>query len=248
MLVMMMASGFRDEAGKILPSGLPLVDARVPPYHIEFSAVGHLPPEIDVVAAQKLLLNSFENSRSINTWEMKALKGSPDGLMGEAKRDLSTAQDIIKRLGATDKEEAAEGIKWFFTAPIDSMRSRKRHLYGTSDGGRKVHRIFHSFSNVNAGKEVLKPGTCHVAVGFLDLNNLATSVLLWPSDPEPRSSDGPLAWVGYESSYAVAKTLAIAELLKMNAPSDSVLQVWFSSAWSCDTLAYFRKALSQLGG
>ncbi len=93
-------------------------------------------------------------------------------MMSWAKFSEIHKNDILKRLAVACKEEMDSGLEWLLSAdPMGSVRSRARRPYTDT--------LFHSFSNVNSRPEVLKPGTCHVAVGFLDLGNLATSVMTW---------------------------------------------------------------------
>jgi hypothetical protein len=86
-----------------------------------------------------------------------------------------------------------------------------------------------------------------VAVGFVDLG------ILLAADLEAGSK--PLRFIGIErSTYAVAKTNVIWELLKHTPSSGlerkqylhSIIQVWFSSAWSFATLKAVRAALTRL--
>ncbi|GFR47524.1 hypothetical protein Agub_g9242 [Astrephomene gubernaculifera] len=115
----------------------------------------------------------------------------------------------------------------------------------------------------------------HVAVGFGDLGSLAAAVGLPEWDPQVEaavrevveaarsgaaggggggSSSSPAApqllrWVGYEASaYTVAKTLVLERMLRSGGPAatDYVLQVWFSSVWSREAHAAFRRALTEL--
>jgi hypothetical protein len=45
-----------------------------------------------------------------------------------------------------------------------------------------------------SGPQLVKPGTTHVAVGFLDLGTLAASLMAWP--PTDQLPEGkPLRWV-----------------------------------------------------
>jgi hypothetical protein len=87
--------------------------------------------------------------------------------------------------------------------------------------------VLHSFSNVSAayraGDMVL--GTTHVAVGFLDLGNLAAACVELQHEA---FADGgrPLKWVGYDmSAYCVAKSLVVLEMVRAGAKTDAVLQV-----------------------
>ena len=93
----------------------------------------------------------------------------------------------------------------------------------------------------------MTPGTTHVAVGFVDLSQLAAAVVRWDEEGYSEAFKGqqqqqqgqqqgpglvageqvrPLKWVGYEcSAPSVAKTLVIAEMMRQGAAEEEVMQV-----------------------
>ncbi|GLC48877.1 Mitochondrial import receptor subunit TOM70 [Pleodorina starrii] len=73
------------------------------------------------------------------------------------------------------------------------------------------------------------------------------------SGPVPAAQQRPAApllrWVGFEASpYSVAKTLVVERMLRMGGreAADVVLQVWYSSTWSREAHAAFRRALTDI--
>ncbi|MEW5312496.1 MAG: hypothetical protein WDW38_004127 [Sanguina aurantia] len=105
----------------------------------------------------------------------------------------------------------------------------------------------------------LTDGTTHVAVGFLDLGGLCASLRAWekerfaaestapktPSCGMRNHQPGTLRWIGFDKSlYTVVKTSIIAQMLKMGADTDVIVQVWYSAAWSAATLKAFRAAVT----
>ena len=99
-----------------------------------------------------------------------------------------------------------------------------------------------SFSYEINRSEILTPGTTHVVIGFTDLGFFHTAKFNPELTPEK-----PLKWFGYEASaYCCAKTAIITTMMMMNAPSDHVLQVWYSATWSKETLKSFKSAIEML--
>ena len=100
-----------------------------------------------------------------------------------------------------------------------------------------------SFSNQAYRREMLHRGTVHVAVGFVDLGVLLSCTL--GDAPANATRGGPLQFVGVElSAYAVAKSLAVWQMIKLASSADAVLQVWYSATWEATTEPIFRKAVS----
>jgi hypothetical protein len=102
--------------------------------------------------------------------------------------------------------------------------------------------ILHSYLNEPISSEVLRSGTTHVSVGFTDLG-----VFHYVDGSEDWTASRPLKWVGYEASaYCVAKTAVIVAMIEIGADWGQVMQVWYSAAWSCDTLKAFKDAIMYL--
>ena len=82
----------------------------------------------------------------------------------------------------------------------------------------------------------------HVAVGFTDLGVFHSF-----DYSEEWTTSRPLRWVGYEASaYCVAKTTVVVALIERGAAKEEIMQVWYSAAWSWDTLKAFRAAINYL--
>jgi hypothetical protein len=87
----------------------------------------------------------------------------------------------------------------------------------------------------------LSGGTCHVAVGFGDLSVLLEASIC-PGAPKLST------FVGVDrSAFGVARAYVLERLLQSSTtgsriPTSSVLQVWFSTVWSEETMGYFQQA------
>ena len=143
--------------------------------------------------------------------------------MQKPKRNLP-ANEFMNKFGNTSKR-----LDWYYNSKPDTINHRKiENSYNPL--------VHHSFGKVNE-HYVLK--TIHVAVNFVDLGSLLSRLSV--------SITSSLSWYGYESSpYAVAKTSVIATMITEKAPVDCILQAWFSSCWSVQTLTFFRTALKSV--
>lgn len=144
---------------------------------------------------------------------------------------LSDPDTFFKVINSCDEHK----IDWFTNASMFDV-------YDRSTLAPYEFSIHHSFSNARARKERFETGRVHVAVGFVDLSLLLEMDLVRGDNP------GPFHFVGYEASvFSVAKTMVIAEMLRRKDPEiiDAILQVWYSSCWSEDTLKIFRLAVSE---
>ncbi|KAK9804206.1 hypothetical protein WJX72_001253 [[Myrmecia] bisecta] len=198
------------------------LDERVPPFHQEFAKEGRWPVQCNVDACQRHLWNAYELAR-----------GMAIHILGLTKPEHIEPMLLMTRLGSNNPA----ALEWLATADMGSLRFHPRMPY--------QQQLFHSFGNVPARKEILTPGTTHVAVGFLDLGSLAAACMAWEECVPP--GEGPLRWIGYDCSpYAVAKTLVIARMLCDGAGVDHILQVWYSAAWSLPAHRAFRSALTAL--
>ncbi|KAJ3066660.1 hypothetical protein HDU98_010057 [Podochytrium sp. JEL0797] len=201
------------------------LDHRIAAFHLEFSNTRVWPAECDKEAGLCALRMQYETGRACDTRRAAFI-----GALGETGEEILYAlvKDMLpERLGHAP-------VKWFLEAPIGSIRHHDRFPYS--------NRILHSFQNapgwsINAGA-----GRAHVSIGFNDLGELLRINIC------PTTSPGPLQFVGYDASeYSVSKSLVISEMLKDEfAGVDAILQVWYSAAWSRDTLACFRRALASL--
>jgi hypothetical protein len=85
-------------------------------------------------------------------------------------------------------------------------------------------------------------GPTHVALGFNDLQ-----VLL--SDAGSTAPIKPVRFIGYDrSTYSVAKTLVLAHMLRSTAgvQPHHIVEAWYSSTWSYETLMFFRSSCMAL--
>ncbi|GMH42350.1 hypothetical protein BSKO_10269 [Bryopsis sp. KO-2023] len=199
-----------------------ILDNRVPKFHYDFFKEGHLPPHCNAKMCQEWTVNAFEESRAspMLTNQILDMKSADD----------LTPEYILRRLGTTCRED----LMWWLTAPIGNVRDRPewkaKRGYATD--------ALHSFGNVWPRPIDLRFGKTHVGVGYVDLGVLVAANYVGSEE------DGGIKFVGYETSvYSTAKTGVLAEMFHMGAPVDCILQVWYSSAWSAETMKVFRSAL-----
>lgn len=157
-----------------------------------------------------------------------------------------------------------ERMFWWEHAPIGDIAVFLRHPYHF------IREMLQSFCNVqqhplptcdgdlmelseNVEKMRVTPGTpsregmhVHVAVGFVDLGELAATLGKLKDEHYARGEENktsyacegksndmclalvPVRWVGYEASaHACARTLVIVQMLEDKAPVDSIVQVRF---------------------
>ena len=107
-------------------------------------------------------------------------------------------------------------------------------------------RIRSNFVNCPHRNEVFFQGTTHLAVGFNDLNSLMNCK--WMNAPEEEFMHKPSRFVGLEMNpFNVAKALVITEMLsKPEITLDAVVQVWYSTVWSQETLSSFRRCIESV--
>ena len=100
------------------------------------------------------------------------------------------------------------------------------------------HRSSYS-NNPNISMD-LELGSTHVALGFNDLDALLCAQIAPAKDEDGYRK--PLKFVGYEKSpFSIAKYKVIAEMLRSNTDVSSILQVWYSSTWTTNTVDDFRR-------
>ncbi|RIA79565.1 hypothetical protein C1645_840398 [Glomus cerebriforme] len=104
-------------------------------------------------------------------------------------------------------------------------------------------RVAQSFSNMPKQSLTLIKGRVHVAVGFVDLDFLLRARIV----QNKSSIERPNKFIGYEGSiYAVAKTNVIKEMMMNKAPIRSIIEVWFSTVWTTETLKNFENAVKNV--
>jgi hypothetical protein len=174
---------------------------------------------VDHDAAHRLLLGAYENGRARDYFQISIL--SPG--FASLTKQLATPQDAFQRLGRMSET----AMVWLIGAAPGSVRWKTDDVADI----RYDFRVLNSFTNVPAHLPGLQLGTTHVAVGFLDLGNLAAACVelrqQWLAQRAAGdSSILALRWVGYDSSpYCVAKTMVVAHMIRTGADVDTVLQV-----------------------
>lgn len=205
----------------------------MPNFHMEMmNEPGNIPFAVDRAWAKKYLHFAYEQACSLpHVFEMHF----------KTKEYKPARSDLMKRLGTNDPRQ----LEWYFGGQVPGCVYEKR-VSGTYPTFFR-----HSFSNQPYRKEALHLGTTHVAAGFVDLGLLFATEL---HDP-PANRSGPLHFVGVElSSYAVAKTHVIWEMMKQTPPDvtlredhlRSIMQVWFSATWGQGTERAVKNALDAL--
>ena len=195
----------------------------IPSFHIKYSRAKQWPYQSNPEKCIALLDEAHALGRS--DMHRFVLENMPKSI-------LDTTY-FMKRLGSNDKNH----VEWLLSSNNGDVSFRKRSQYASGN-------IHHSFGNVAQFPQILRGGTTHVSVGFADLQEISICRI---NDSE-NNKNKPLRWVGYDSSpYVVAKTMALIEMMRDKVtPVESVAQVWFSAAWSGETLEVFRKALTSI--
>ncbi|GMH42324.1 hypothetical protein BSKO_10243 [Bryopsis sp. KO-2023] len=199
-----------------------ILDNRIPKFHLNFFKEGYLPPHCNSKMCKEWGLNTFEEMR-----------GSPiqtDEVLDMSLKDGINQEYVMRRLGSDTRED----LRWWLSAPIGDVREKPK--WRTEIG--YASDALHSFGNVWPRPIDLRFGKTHVAVGYVDLGVLVAANYVGSGE------DGVIRFVGYETSvYCTAKTGVLAEMFRMGAPVDCILQVWYSSGWSAETMKAFRSAL-----
>ena len=230
LLMNMMASSDSSNTPKALKmKNMMSIYARVPDLVSEFAQYMRNREMKDLFSreAERLLESVAVNYRTCSTFELIFYKEAPTHPL------LDSPHTLFKVLNSNDKRK----INWYIDAPLyDVFINEFVEPY--------VDGIYHSFSNCQATKEILHSGTTHVAVGFVDL-----SILLWMRLKETGRTSEPFRFAGFEKcAFNIAKTLVIVEMLKRKDDGivDAILQVWYSSCWSDDTLALFKSSVNKV--
>ncbi|PXF45034.1 hypothetical protein BWQ96_05207 [Gracilariopsis chorda] len=103
-----------------------------------------------------------------------------------------------------------------------------------------------NFGNSPSSTETMFHGTTHVSVGFNDLGCLLSAKFCTLETTE--STRQAVRFVGFEKSeFSVAKSRVLAQMIgDPTVPLVHVLQVWYSSTWSNDTLNSFRRSVPKV--
>lgn len=109
-------------------------------------------------------------------------------------------------------------MDWWRTAPIGDVDLQHRQVYHAA----RDH--IAAFSNVAQHALPIESGGVHVAVGFLDLGELAETVRAWRASRA--AAQCALAWHGFDASaHACANSAVIARMLEAPEATDDILQV-----------------------
>ena len=204
--------------------GLELLNKDVPSFHVEFSTAEIWPAQCDVPICEDRLHMAYESGR-----------GAASFYNYYALQRKYESNHLLRRMNAGGAN--AESIaSWFARAKVGeiNLNLRNKSLYDP--------RVLHSFANAPNRVETLTAGRTTVSMGFVDLGLLREAKLDFSGWA---SKHLPTKWVGYEATaYCVAKTAVIIGMLHQNAAADCVLQVWYSAAWSSNTLVAFRRAVT----
>lgn len=194
----------------------------MPRFHLEYDERDCWPACVDVEACRRFLWSSYDDARGTLTYNFERLQA------GSQHPGLN--ESIYQRLGNN-----ADAMRWFESAPFGDIREITPEPYEP--------KLLQDFSNaVNLPQRMVR-GSAHVAIGFVDLGSLREAQI------EGKPSAGPLTWAGFEASaFCVAKNVVIAAMLAETGSSspeavDNVLEVWYSSVLSPNTLAALRRAL-----
>src|ERR1044072_2022894 len=166
----------------------------------------------------------------------------------EARSSLKNLQIVERFLDSDVTNQDPEHVmkRWremsdtlfdFLSSPrqIGDIYTRKTKTPYVGDRGAGAQ----SFSNMPKQALVLDQGKVHVAVGFVDLDFLLRAQIV----QNENSANQPNKFVGYEGSvYAVAKTNVIKEMMMGKAPIRSIIEVWFSTTWTMETLKHLGDA------
>lgn len=236
-LMRMMMNMFMTEERQIKVYGRKIDP--MPDFRQEAICGGGFPQGVDRAWGDKYLRMSFEQKSFL-----------PHNYELFMKRPNWEAEpmDVFKRLNTNHPIK----LKWYLgPKSVGDIFPMDDFLKDDTSRDAYPNIMRHSFSNNPYHKQMLSQGTTHVAVGFVDLGILFAASLNAP----PIGRNGPLHFLGVEtSSYSVAKTLVIWEMLKQTpAEGDkrdshlrSIAQVWFSTTWSEGTAAATKAALQSL--
>ena len=204
---------------------LPYLAQQPPNFYEEFKAQGEWPSsDPDAVDACHRLLQDFflDNCTRLNGQAFK-----------EGKENFGF-QDWLKRFGNPVRMDVGlVRLREFNFTPGDVIEeSVNTDDMGTEEG--QYHFTNHSH------KVTMFNGTTHVAIGFNDLSVLLNCEL------EGENNHGQLRFFGVDqSSYSVAKSLVLVQMLRQDTPIENCLQVFLSSTWSCEALEAFRRCAQQ---
>ena len=208
-------------------------DRKLVDYSAEFVRARGIPEGLDHSYARKVLYRSYVNDK-LHPW-MRAMgwrmAWSEDSPNNDIKRSLMNGGDMVKRWNGTAALSiiSEQPEKYTQTGSIIDVRQMKPKSRSSYDV-----RIRSNFVNSPNRKDTFYEGTTHLAIGFNDLSSLLNCG--WVAGEDQKQC--PAHFVGFEMNpFNVAKSLVIAEMLgNSNVSLVCVLQAWYSTVWSSDTL------------
>lgn len=168
------------------------------------------------------------------------LTGYHQGSTQETNRKLTTVE-LWRRLRGRPTTSI---VHWYFAKKRELGDILKSHTVLQYTQG--VSLLHSQFANCPVPPaQILKFGSVHVAVGFVDLGILLDSNFV---EAEDKKSTKALILRGIEaSSFSVAKSLVLWEMMRdVTMKSNWVVQVWFSSVWSKGATKAFLAATSRI--
>ncbi len=100
-------------------------------------------------------------------------------------------------------------------------------------------KIYDTMKNSPTPPQTFELGEKYVAVGFVDMFPLLVGTFI-PNTKDPSTKE-PMHYFGYDRcEIVVAKNLILFYMMAGDMPLDSILQIWFSTGWSEETLSKFQ--------
>ena len=142
-----------------------------------------------------------------------------------------TKEIFLQRWGTNAVEK--DFCQFLETKPFHSIYEKKTKPYNTKG--------FQTMKNYNLPEWMFDFGKTHVSIGCVDFQQLLLGKL-------NQTEDGsPLDFYGIDSvNVSIARCWILYQMMRNGANPRSVLQVWFSTAWTDDAYGDFIKAVDDL--
>lgn len=224
------------------------MDIRVPLFHVELGNILKMPTWFPN-GWQKYLESANEHARMYKSYQLI--------ITDECIFKENIMALLFRRFGGLNES----CLKWWADSQFGDVlpnQSSTKVQASSKNGGMEAS--IRSWSDTHAKKEILTLGTTHITVNFIDLSFLLFSAIYDAEDIDDDDIDlstmqGPLRVVCYSPDcYNIAKTLVLVEMMSNGVGGgvsggmniiDSVIQCWYSSTWSLDTLALFRSCVDR---
>jgi len=162
---------------------------------------------------------------------LSAISANTSTIARSLEEDGHSPEILLKRWGSNILEPDFRAF--LEMAPLHSIYGQNSKSYTT--------KTFQSMKNYNIPEWIYDYGQTHVSIGCVDFAQLLLGRL------NPRKEGGPLVFYGIDSSsISIARCWILYQMMKNGANSKSILQVWFSSAWSNQAQADFVAAITDL--